>query len=167
MNKEIKNDNVIKDVKSYNNIKLNNNNFIKEQKPSNNAFIIKTIYFEIKYDTQMGESMAIIGSIDKLGCWDVNRALHLNWNEGNVWITSFEYHEKNDFEYKFIFVENGHVKEWENGINRKFSYQQIESLIEPNLSIGNIIKLKNIMHQSWEYDHNNLSLKIISEWNKK
>ena len=173
-----KSDNVIKEVKGIKYVKNDENNLLnnhlineqkKEQKPTNkdNDFIIKKIYFEIKYDTQMGESMAIIGSIDKLGYWDINRALYLNWNEGNIWNTSFDYNEKNDFEYKFILIENGQVKEWENGINRKFIYQQIESLIEPNLSIGNIIKLKNILRQSWEYDHNNYSLKIISEWNKK
>lgn len=159
-------DNELKEVKS-NKSKIMNNNTINKKSPTNISFKIDIIYFEIKYDTQMGESMAIIGSNEKLGCWDTSRALHLNWNEGNIWRASFEYNEINDFEYKFIFIENGNVKEWENGINRKFIYQQIKSLIEPNLAIGNIIKLRNIMYQSWEYDYNNYSLKIISEWNKK
>lgn len=166
--KNSKSDNAIKEVKPKKKNLLNNpnNNPIK-QTPINKVFKINKIYFEMKYDTQMGENLAVIGSIDKLGNWDTGRSLNLNWNEGNIWVASFDYNEINDFEYKFIFVDNGYVKEWENGINRKFIFQQIKSLIEPNLVSGNIIRLKNIMDQSLEYDYNNYSLKIISEWNKK
>lgn len=170
--------------KSKKEIKINSksDNAIKETKPKmtnllnipinkpvrvDKIFKLNVIYFEMKYDTQMGENIAVIGSIDRLGNWDTSRVLNLKWNEGNVWGASLDYNEINDFEYKFIFVKDGYVKEWEDGINRKFIFQQIKSLIEPNLINGNIIRLKNIMSQSLEYDFNNYSLKIISEWNKK
>lgn len=115
----------------------------------------------------MGENISVIGSINKLGNWDSAVPLNLNWTEGNIWKGEFDYDETNDFEYKFILRNNDYVKEWENGINRKFIFQQIKSLIEPNLEIGNIIRIKNIMNQTFEYDNNNYFLKIISEWNKK
>ena len=54
-----------------------------------------------------------------------------------------------------------------NGINRIFSFSQIKNLLETNLIEGNIIRLNNIMHQVIEYNNENLSLTIISEWNKK
>jgi hypothetical protein len=160
-----KSDNAIKETKP----KMTNllNMPINKPIPVNKIFKLNVIYFEMKYDTQMGENIAVIGSIDKLGNWDTSRVLNLRWNEGNVWGASLDYKEINDFEYKFIFVKDGYVKEWEDGINRKFIFQQIKSLIEPNLVNGNIIRLKNIMSQSLEYDFNNYSLKIISEWNKK
>lgn len=160
-----KSDNAIKETKP----KMTNllNIPINKPAPVNKSFKLNVIYFEMKYDTQMGENIAVIGSIDRLGNWDTSRVLNLGWNEGNVWGASLDYKEINDFEYKFIFVKDGYVKEWEDGINRKFIFQQIKSLIEPNLANGNIIKLKNIMSQSLEYDYNNFSLKIISEWNKK
>ena len=166
-NKEIKkkskSDNMLKEIKHNNILNYNKNNQIQK----NPIFKINKIAFEIKYDTQLGENISVIGSIGKLGCWDSCSSLNLNWNEGNIWTGSFDYNEDKDFEYKYILVNNGYIKEWENGINRKFIFQQIKSLIEPNLVNGNIILLKNIMYQTLEYDYNTYSLKIVSEWNKK
>ena len=164
VNKNSKSDNQIKGTKHN---KLLNNNPKNKSLTKNHIFKIDKIIFEIKYDTQIGENISVIGSINKLGDWDTALRLNLNWNEGNIWNGSFDYEEVNDFEYKFIIVDNGCVKEWEFGINRKFIFQQIKSLIEPNLANGNIIILKNIMNQNLEYDYNNYSLKIVSERNKK
>lgn len=167
INKKSKSDNILKEIKHKNINILNYNKSKQIQK--NPIFKINKISFEIKYDTKMGENISVIGSIDKLGKWDIASSLNLNWNDGNIWKGSFNYNEDNDFdfEFKYILVNNGYVKEWENGINRKFIYQQIKSLIEPNLINGNIIMLKNIMNQTLEYDYNTYCLKIVSEWNIK
>ena len=168
-NKEIKkkskSDNMLKEIKHNNILNYNKNNQIQK----NPIFKINKIAFEIKYDTKMGENISVIGSIGKLGSWETGSSLGLNWNEGNIWKGIFDYNENNDFdfEYKYILVNNGNIKEWENGINRKFIFQQIKSLIEPYLVNGNFIILKNIMNQTLEYDYNTCSLKIVSEWNKK
>ena len=160
INKNSKSDNVIKE--------RTNKNLLNINKPMINLnFKINIIKFEIKFDTKLGENISVIGSIDKLGNWDTSRALHLDWNEKNIWVGSFDYNDTSEFEYKFILVDNGYVKEWEDGINRKFTFHQIKSLIEPNLTNGKIIKIKNIMNQNLEYDYNIFSLKIVSEWNKK
>ena len=160
INKNSKSDNVIKERP--------NKNLLNNNKPMINLnFKINIIKFEIKFDTKLGENISVIGSIDKLGNWDTSRALHLDWNEKNIWVGSFDYNDTSEFEYKFILVDNGYVKEWEDGINRKFTFHQIKSLIEPNLTNGKIIKIKNIMNQNLEYDYNIFSLKIVSEWNKK
>ena len=168
---EIKNKNydLLNNNNSHNeiSIKKNENSYIINKLENYLIFKINIIYFEIKYDTLMGESISVIGSNSNLGEWKSEKALNLNWNKGNRWIGSFEYKEENDFEYKFILLNNGCVKEWEDGINRKFIFQQIKSLIEPNLANGTIIKLNYIMNQTLEYDYNNLSLKIISNWNIK
>ena len=91
----------------------------------------------------------------------------MKWTEGNIWKANMEYDDIKVFEYKFIFMENGSIKKWEDGINRIFSFTQIKNLLEPNLTVGKIIKLNNIMDQSIEYNYNDYSLTIISEWNKK
>ena len=169
------NKNKIKKIKNDIKEKSKSDNILKEVKPKNilnkkyPIFRINKIVFVIKYDTQLGENISVIGSIGKLGSWDIGSCLNLNWNEGNIWIGSFDYNENNDFdfEFKYILVNNGYIKEWENGINRKFIFQQIKSLIEPNLIKGNFIMLRNIMNQTLEYDYNTYSLKIVSEWNKK
>ena len=115
----------------------------------------------------MGQSISVIGSIDKLGNWNESKALNMNWNEGNIWKANMEFENIKGFEYKFIFMENGAIKQWEDGINRIFSLNQIRNLLEPNLIYGNLIKLNNIMNQSIEYNYDDYSLTIISEWNKK
>ena len=163
--RKIKSDNeisksIIKNEQILNNTKkLSNLNIL--------SFKIERIYFEIRYETKIGQSLSVIGSIDKLGYWNSSKALNMNWNEGNIWKANIEYDNINNFEYKFIFLENGNLKKWEDGINRIFSFSQIKNLLETNLIEGNIIRLNNIMHQVIEYNNENLSLTIISEWNKK
>ena len=160
-----KSDNSINISKLSNKQILNNNTFKSNQ--TNPIFKVKKIFFEVKFETRMGQSISVIGSIDKLGNWNESKALNMNWNEGNIWKANMEFENIKGFEYKFIFMENGAIKQWEDGINRIFSLNQIRNLLEPNLIYGNLIKLNNIMNQSIEYNYDDYSLTIISEWNKK
>lgn len=132
-------------------------------------FKIEKIIFQMKYNTQMGEDLAVIGSINELGCWNQGRALRMNWNDGNIWKGSLIFNNKNifDFEYKFIFISKGCVKQWEDGYNRKFILSQIKGLIESWPGGGNIIHLKNISGQNMSFNYNDNTLTIICEWNKK
>ena len=89
----------------------------------------------MKYNTLPGEDLGVIGSIEELGMWDQNKALKLGWTTGNVWKTKINYNftRNNNFEFKFIFISNGRVKQWEDGSNRKINYEQLKELIEPNM----------------------------------
>ena len=160
-NRSIKSDN------SINRTKQKTEQILNQITNTNYSFKLHKINFEIKFDTFIGQSISIIGSIDKLGNWDECKALNMNWTEGNIWKANIEYDDNKGFEYKFIFMENGAIKKWEDGINRIFSFSQIKNLLEPNLISGKIIKLNNIMNQSIEYNYNDYSLTILSEWNKK
>ena len=160
-NRSIKSDN------SINSTKHKTEQILNQITNSNHSFILQKINFEIKFDTFIGQSISIIGSIDKLGNWDEYKALNMNWTEGNIWKANIEHDDIKSFEYKFIFMENGAIKKWEDGINRIFSFSQIKNILEPNLKSGKIIKLNNIMNQLIEYNYNDYSLTIISEWNKK
>ena len=132
-------------------------------------FRIEKIIFQMKYNTQMGEDLAVIGSIDELGSWDQGRPLRMGWNDGNIWKGTLFFYDKNiiDFEYKFLFISKGQVKQWEDGNNRKFILSQIKGLIESCPNVGNIIHLKNISGQNIDYNYNDYILTIICEWNKK
>ncbi len=72
-----------------------------------------------------------------------------------------------DFEYKFIFIAHGCVRQWEKGNNRKFILSQIKGLIESCPGGGTIIHLKNISGQNIDYNYNDSTITIISEWNRK
>ena len=157
------------------NSKLNKSAYLKI-KPSSRAkyisireFKIEKINFQMRYNTQMGEDLAVIGSINELGYWDQGRSLKMGWNDGNIWRASLYFENKNiiDFEYKFIFISKGCVRQWEDGNNRKFILSQIKGLIESWPGGGNIIHLKNISGQNMSFNYNDNTLTIICEWNKK
>lgn len=135
---------------------------------------IKTINFEIKHDTEIGETLGIIGSLNELGLWKESKALKMVWNKGNIWTISlnlYNYNNSINFEYKFIILANEKIKYWEDGNNRKFTFSEVSGLIEPYIDYGdtrkNIINLNNGMAQTFIYDINNCDLKIICHWNKK
>ena len=130
---------------------------------------IDYIIFQMKYNTLPGEDLGVIGSIEELGMWDQNKALKLGWTTGNVWKTKINYNftRNNNFEFKFIFISNGRVKQWEDGSNRKINYEQLKELIEPNMKEGYLVTLKNINGNDLIYNHKNCSLTINCDWNKK
>jgi hypothetical protein len=39
----------------------------------------------IYYQTKLGESLAVIGSIEELGQWK-NIKKHMKWSEGHIWV---------------------------------------------------------------------------------
>jgi hypothetical protein len=140
-------------------------------------FKILLINFEIKYNTVMGETLAIIGSINELGSWKRKKALKMTWFEGNIWkatITYNNYSDVKDFEYKFVIMNNDHIKSWEDGSNRKFIVSKIRGLIEPYIDkyIDSSYGSKTIisstdysLNQSFIYNIVDFSLTITSHWN--
>ena len=123
---------------------------------------IKKIDFKINYDTKMGEEIGLIGSIKELGCWNKDKLLRMHWTDGNIWETTidFSFVEIDSFEYKFVLIENGEIKEWENGNNRIFNHNEFKQIISK-------YKNKNIYENDYDYiiKDNKIVLKCI--WNKK
>lgn len=132
-------------------------------------FKIDKIQFQMRYSTQMGEDLAVLGSIFELGNWEQWRAFKLSWTDGHIWkgVINFNSNYLEYFEYKFIFWKDGHVKQWEDGNNRIFSLAKITQMFEPRLgsSMGNINISNNF--EKLVYDPSNTTLTIICEWNKK
>lgn len=123
---------------------------------------IKNIDFQINYNTKIGEEIGLIGSIKELGCWDKNKLLRMHWADGNIWKTTidFSFIENDSFEYKYVLIEKGEIKAWENGNNRLFNHSEFKQLISKNRN-------KNIYENDYDYiaKENKIVLKNI--WNKK
>ena len=130
---------------------------------------IKHIIFQMKINTRPGEDLGVIGSINELGMWDKNKALKLVMNEENIWKIKINYNltENNMFEFKFIFISNGNIKQWEDGDNRKIIYEQIKEAIKPNTKKEYLFEGKNINGNNIIYNSQNCTLTIICDWNKK
>ena len=133
----------------------------------NKEIKIEKIEFEMKYQTQMGQELGVLGSMPELGSWNQDKAKRMQWNEWNIWRIIIEYNEEKDFEYKYIFVVNNKVEKWEDGENRKFEYKNIKEKLNSNNKGGDVIKIENINKQNFEYDNKTKVLKIISNWNEK
>ena len=127
------------------------------------------IVFQMRYNTRPGEDLGVIGSINELGMWDQNKALKLAWNEGNIWKTKINYNftQNSMFEFKFIFISNGKVKQWEDGNNRKLIYQELKDIIEPSIKEGCLVEFKNINGNNIIYNYKENTLTVVCDWNKK
>jgi hypothetical protein len=160
-------------------ISQNKQTVIKNQQDSNNQNIqsnqnrrkidirIDRIVFQMKYQTIMGQELGVIGSLNDIGNWDQNKAQKLRWTDGNVWIKDINYQNNTDFEFKFIFIESGKVKTWEDGNNRAFKFNDIKSRLENGNLNGDLVLVNNVGQQNYELDTKTNTLKIICDWNKK
>ena len=148
--------------------KYKNNSYINNINGFN-LFKIEKIIFQIKYDTKLGEDLAVIGSINELGNWKPCNALKMGWNEGNIWKTELYINDNTiiDFEYKVILTCGGSVKRWEEGYNRKFNFSEIKKLIEICPWEGTNIHLNNYQGKSMDFNYNDNTLSVICWWNIK
>jgi hypothetical protein len=127
---------------------------------------IEKIKFQMTYQTQMGQELGVIGSFKELGEWNQDKALKMEWTNGNVWIKKVDYNENIDFEFKFIFIVNMRVEKWEDGNNRKFNFNEIKNKIENEKNNSDVVNI-NINQQIYKFDSNENLLTIIAQWNKK
>ena len=90
----------------------------------------------------------------------------MHWNEGNTWKATIDISiiDINSFEFKFVLLNKGEIKQWENGNNRIFNQNEFKTLIEKNISNN---KNKNIYEIHYDYIVNENTLVLKCTWNKK
>ena len=134
---------------------ISNNNITPSNNNNNNK--IEKIVFEMKYQTQMGQELGILGNLNELGNWNQDNALRMQWTDGNIWKKEIE-GENDNIEYKFIFIVNNRVQRWEDGGNRILNLKEIKEKIKNE-------KKFELNQQIFEFNNN--ILKITSNWNQK
>ncbi len=78
-----------------------------------------TIKFSIKYTTQIGENIYILGNIQELGNWKETK-IKLKWSEGHIWKSKLTLPSKvKNFCFKFVCASDKHMR-WEEGADRIF-----------------------------------------------
>ena len=80
------------------------------------------VMFKIKYQTNYGESLCVVGSNEQLGLWK-NYKCHLKWTEGHVWISERPLFLKSTdaiFEYKYclLWEDDQRLLNFEKGVER-------------------------------------------------
>jgi hypothetical protein len=133
----------------------------EEDKKKIVIYPLNKIIFSIIYNTIYGEEVCVLGSSAKLGMWKYEGALHLGWNEGNLWKGEINIgvEDLQDFEFKFIIVEKGKIKYWESGNNNIVNFTGLINEFQ--------FKQKG-KYNKYEYDYhpNDGSLTIKCNWNK-
>ena len=121
------------------------------------------VTFRMPYETKMGESIAVLGSIEKLGLWKDIR-YHLTWTEGHMWVSKEPLVvECCYFQYKYVLVEEDQLKAWERGIDRiaDFEIEQDPTLREAaGLEKVNFFQSSTFGHQNGK----NESVSLNDEW---
>ena len=131
----------------------------ENQKRKNSPIPINKIIFSVNYNSKFGEEVAILGSLAKFGLWELSGALPLKWNEGNIWTGEINVEDEDwqNFEFKFIVVENGKIKFWERGENNIINFDELIKNILSN-KIGRYNKYK------YEYNKTDETLSIKCHW---
>ncbi|KAF6262639.1 hypothetical protein COO60DRAFT_601225 [Scenedesmus sp. NREL 46B-D3] len=76
------------------------------------------VRFNIRLKVDFGQHLLVVGSCASLGAWNVDNAVRLTWQEGNVWESSVELPAGELVEYKYV-IRNGDtsVDKWQPGDN--------------------------------------------------
>ena len=84
--------------------------------------------FSIKYKTEFGQNVYIMGSIPEFGSWREFKA-KLKWTENHIWCGTFSL-PRSPFEYKYA-VYNSKSKEaiWETGRNRQADFRNKNEIV--------------------------------------
>jgi hypothetical protein len=156
--KESNSNQTLKNMNSLNNL-IDKKIYSGEEEIALTLNQIKKIKFNIQYNTNFGEEVAILGSIPLLGFWKLEGKFKLKWNEGNIWTGEIDMNKDNMkyFEFKFVIIEKNNIKLWENGNNNIFGYEDIIKNVQKN-RIGKYDKY------TYEYDKNEKLLILKCNW---
>ena len=78
--------------------------------------------FKIKYQTNFGEALCVVGSNEQLGFWKQFKC-PLKWTDGHVWVSEQPIFIKSSdaiFQYKYVLLweEDSKLLNWEKGVDR-------------------------------------------------
>jgi len=77
-----------------------------------------SLTMKIKFKTEFGQALCVVGSIPELGAWKEYKC-HLKWTANHVWVTERPIETRQPyFNYKYVLMEDGKAKKWERGIDR-------------------------------------------------
>uniref|UniRef100_A0A383VR34 CBM20 domain-containing protein n=1 Tax=Tetradesmus obliquus TaxID=3088 RepID=A0A383VR34_TETOB len=76
------------------------------------------VKISVRYHTDFGDCMKVIGSSAELGAWDAAAAPLMVWGEGDIWSLVLPF-SAGEHEFKVVVQKSGGELLWEGGDNRK------------------------------------------------
>lgn len=112
------------------------------------------VRFSIPYETIVGESVAVIGSLEELGQWKEYK-VHLQWTAGHVWqsieplLVTQPY-----FQYKYVLLQDGETIKRESGVRRVADLtvlpEQQPQIVEFVPTESNQLRKNVVLRDEWE-----------------
>lgn len=98
----------------------------------------RCIQFKVFYNTYYGQNVWMVGSVSRLGSWDISKALPMVWTNGNHWVATVVLStDDGAIEYKFVLKdENTGATIWEPGKNHSLDVRQLPTNSELEDSWG-------------------------------
>ena len=76
------------------------------------------VTFSVGYRTDWGQNMYLIGDLEVLGAWNVEKAVKMGWTEGHVWTATVALSSSTLYHYKYLVLGEDGFTRWETGPNR-------------------------------------------------
>eukprot|EP00898_Chlorokybus_atmophyticus_P006124 jgi/Chlat1/6512/Chrsp45S06067 len=91
----------------------------REEAPADKCMFREvTVQFSLQQPCMFGQKYVLVGSHPVLGEWSVDKAIRLNWSEGDVWIAEAVLPAGDHCEYKYLLLDcNDLVVTWQPGNN--------------------------------------------------
>ena len=77
------------------------------------------VRFAVHKRVEYGQCLRVVGDLQELGGWDVQRAPALAWGEGDVWTGEVALPPGSSPSFKFVVCTKKEAVEWEGGENRQ------------------------------------------------
>lgn len=95
------------------------------------------VNFKVRYETIIGQSVYVMGSIKELGEWN-EFVCPLTWTEGHIWVTNDLIVKSSPiFQYKYVIKQEQAETIWESGMNR---IADLTILADQNKNNNGVIK---------------------------
>lgn len=83
------------------------------------SYSVARVEFRIKFRTNYGQQMKIVGSHSQFGSWSISRCPAMKWSDGDVWRMTLFLPVAQIYEYKYVVVNSNSpsVVLWQQGNN--------------------------------------------------
>ena len=98
------------------------------------------VKFQIRYKTELGTCVRLVGSSPELGAWDIALAPQLKWQEDGLWACEVNLPCGQIYEYKYVLcTESGCALQWQQGNNALLAVGIRDALAMNNRAGGEMV----------------------------
>ncbi|KAL6138859.1 hypothetical protein ACLB2K_064138 [Fragaria x ananassa] len=129
------------------------------------SYPIKTMHvkFQLQKECSFGQQFLIVGDDPILGSWDPERAIPMDWSDGNVWSVELDIPVGKSIQFKFILTGDAGNILWQPGPDRIFQTWETENTITVFEDWGDA-ELQKITEEAQNYhrvDDSNINSDVL------